>query len=68
MLENWIADYRYMAREYEWGVATYTFHPAVTGRGHRMLVLEQLIDTLAHEGAEFMTVEAAAAEFVARAG
>ena len=68
VLENWVADYRYMAREYEWGVATYTFHPLVTGRGHRMLVLEQLIDTLAREGAEFMTMEAAAAEFAARGG
>ena len=66
VLENWIADYRYMARECEWGVAIYTFHPLVTGRGHRMLVLEQLIDILAREGAEFMTVEAAAAEFEAR--
>ena len=68
VLENWIADYRYMAREYEWGVATYTFHPLVTGRGHRMLVLEQLIDTLAREGAEFSSLEAAAAEFAARGG
>ena len=68
VLENWIADWRYMAREYAWGVATYTFHPLVTGRGHRMLVLEGLIDTLAREGAEFMTVEAAAAEFAARGG
>ena len=68
VLENWIADYRYMAREYEWGVATYTFHPMVMGRGHRMLVLEQLIDILAREGAEFMTVEAAAAEFAMRGG
>ena len=33
-----------------------------------MLVLEQLIDILAREGAEFMTVEAAAAEFAARGG
>ena len=68
VLENWIADYRYMAREYEWGVAIYTFHPSVTGRGHRMLVLEELIDTLAREGAEFMTIEDAAAEFVERGG
>ena len=68
VLENWIADYRYMAREYEWGVAIYTFHPLVTGRGHRMLVLEQLMDILAREGAEFMTVEAAAAEFATRGG
>ncbi len=68
VLENWVADYRYMVREYEWGVVTYTFHPLVTGRGHRMLVLEGLMDTLAREGAEFMTVEAAAGEFAARGG
>ena len=68
VLENWVADYRYMVREYEWGVVTYTFHALVTGRGHRMLVLEGLMDTLAREGAEFMTVEAAAGEFAARGG
>ncbi|MCP5152580.1 MAG: polysaccharide deacetylase [Ectothiorhodospiraceae bacterium] len=66
VLENWIDDYRYMARELEFGIATYTFHPYVMGRGHRMLVLERLIETLAREGAEFLTMEQAAARFVAR--
>jgi len=36
VLENWIGDYDYMAREVDWGVITYTFHPYVIGRGHRM--------------------------------
>ena len=34
---------------------TYTFHPLVTGRGHRMLFLERLIQGLGRLGAEFVT-------------
>ncbi|NNE82550.1 MAG: polysaccharide deacetylase, partial [Alphaproteobacteria bacterium] len=41
---------------------TYTMHPYVIGRGFRMLALEGLIDKLAAEGAEFMTMEDAAKE------
>jgi hypothetical protein len=52
-----------MKREMEWGVITYTFHPFVIGRGHRMLALEGLIERLAAEGAEFMRMETAAELF-----
>jgi peptidoglycan/xylan/chitin deacetylase (PgdA/CDA1 family) len=44
-------------------VITYTFHPFVIGRGARMLILEKLIKKVKSEGAVFMTLEAAVAEF-----
>lgn len=65
---NWIDDYRYMAGNLEWGVITYTFHPSVIGRGHRMLVLERLLDELGSTGAHFVTMEAAAREASERLG
>ncbi len=63
VLDNWLNDFRYMRDHLEWGVITYTFHPFVIGRGHRMVALERLIRTLAENGATFMTLEDAAAEF-----
>jgi peptidoglycan/xylan/chitin deacetylase (PgdA/CDA1 family) len=66
VLENWLADFAYMKRTEEWGALVYTFHPYVVGRGHRMLMLEKLIDTLAAEGAVFLTLEEVEAEFRAR--
>ena len=67
VLQNWIDDFLYLKRNLEWGVITYTFHPFVIGRGHRMIALEKLIAKLEDEGAVFMTVEDAAAEYLARA-
>ncbi len=67
VLENWIDDFLYMKETMEWGVITYTFHPFVIGRGHRMIALEKLIQRLRREGATFMTMEAAARAFDARA-
>lgn len=66
VLENWIDDFLYMKENLEWGVITYTFHPFVIGRGHRMIALEKLIQRLRREGATFMTMEAAARAFDAR--
>jgi len=63
VLGNWIDDFLYLDRNLEWGVITYTFHPFVIGRGHRMVMLEKLLATLREHGAQFMTVEAAAAEY-----
>jgi peptidoglycan/xylan/chitin deacetylase (PgdA/CDA1 family) len=63
VLANWIDDFLYMKRETDWGIITYTFHPFVIGRGHRMLALERLIERLAAEGAEFMRMEKAAELF-----
>jgi len=63
VLENFVADFDYMTRNTEWGVLTYTFHPYVVGRGHRMIMLERLIHALMERGAEFCTMEAAVSEF-----
>jgi peptidoglycan/xylan/chitin deacetylase (PgdA/CDA1 family) len=60
--ENWLGDFRYMARQ-DWGIITYTFHPHVIGRGHRMLMLEALIDQLMSSGATFVAMEDAVAEY-----
>jgi peptidoglycan/xylan/chitin deacetylase (PgdA/CDA1 family) len=62
VLENWINDYLYMTR-LEWGIITYTFHPYCIGRGHRMMALERLIETLISKGATFMTMHEAALEY-----
>jgi peptidoglycan-N-acetylglucosamine deacetylase len=63
VLANWLDDYRYMVQTTDWGVLTYTFHPQVSGRGHRMLMLERLIQSLADLGAVFTRLDAAADEF-----
>ncbi len=63
VLANWIDDFLYMKRGTDWGIITYTFHPFVIGRGHRMMALERLIGRLASEGAEFMRMDAAAESF-----
>src|SRR4051812_6296402 len=67
VLGNWLADFRYLKQRLDWGVITYTFHPFVIGRGHRMLVLERLIKTLAEEGAQFARMDEAAELFDRRA-
>ncbi len=66
VLENWLDDFRYMVRETDWGVLTYTCHPYVIGRGHRMLMLERLIAGLRDLGAEFLAMEDAADAFLSR--
>jgi len=66
VLQNWIDDFVYMQQILDWGVLTYTMHPFVIGRGHRMLMLERLIGTLREGGAVFLSMEAAAAEFAER--
>ena len=50
----------------DFGILTYTFHPHVIGRGHRMMMLERLIQKLMEDGAVFMTMEAAMQEWLAR--
>jgi hypothetical protein len=44
-------------------VLTYTCHPFIIGRGHRLLMLEKLVDTLLERGARFVRMDAAVAEF-----
>ena len=66
VLENFVDDYTYMTRVCDFGILTYTFHPHVIGRGHRMMMLERLIQRLIEGGAEFMTMEGAMQEWQAR--
>jgi peptidoglycan/xylan/chitin deacetylase (PgdA/CDA1 family) len=61
--ENWFDDFAYMRDHHDWGVLTYTFHPHIIGRGHRMMMLERLIDRLADAGATFLTMERAVEEY-----
>jgi peptidoglycan/xylan/chitin deacetylase (PgdA/CDA1 family) len=68
VLGNWLDDFHYLERHLDWGVITYTFHPFVIGRGHRMLILDQLVATLKDRGAVFTTLESAAAEYEQRVG
>jgi peptidoglycan/xylan/chitin deacetylase (PgdA/CDA1 family) len=63
VLENWLADVRYMLRDFTDGVLTIVMHPEVIGRGHRFLMLEQLVDTIAEEGVELTTMGAVAEQF-----
>ena len=63
VLENWFDDFAYMRDHYDWGVLTYTFHPHVIGRGHRLIMLEALIRKLREAGARFVTMEQAVAEY-----
>ncbi len=66
VLQNWLDDFRYMTRTMDWGALTYTCHPFVIGRGHRMLMLERLILGLLEHGALFRTMAEALDEFLAR--
>ncbi len=67
VLENFVDDYTYMTRvQPDFGILTYTFHPHVIGRGHRMMMLERLIQKLMEDGAVFMTMEEAMGEWLAR--
>jgi peptidoglycan/xylan/chitin deacetylase (PgdA/CDA1 family) len=67
VLENWVDDFIYMTQIDDWGIITYTCHPYVIGRGHRMMMLERLVNQLREKGAEFMTMESAARVFDKRA-
>ncbi len=66
VIENFINEFRYMKKYYDWGILTYTFHPHVIGRGHRMFMLEHMIQVLKQEGAKFVTMETAVGEYKSR--
>ena len=68
VLQNWVDDFDYMTQTTEWGALTYTCHPFVSGRGHRMLMLERLIVRLKELGAAFTTMEDAAGEWLQGTG
>jgi peptidoglycan-N-acetylglucosamine deacetylase len=64
VMQSWLDEFLYMKKTVDWGVLTYTMHPFVIGRGHRMLALEDMVDKLGKEGAVFTTMEDAASEAV----
>jgi peptidoglycan/xylan/chitin deacetylase (PgdA/CDA1 family) len=66
VMENWLGDFTYMRDNYDWGIITYTFHPDVIGRGHRMIMLEKLVRALKDGGASFITMEEGVAEYRAK--
>lgn len=61
--ENWIQDFLYMRKSVEWGVLTYTCHPFIIGRGHRIMMLERLIERMKAEGAVFQRIDVTVDEF-----
>lgn len=67
VLGNFVDDFTYMTEVCpDFGILTYTFHPHVIGRGHRMMMLERLIKALLAGGAVFMSMEEAMTEWLAR--
>ncbi len=55
--EIWRGDFDYSYRHANGGVYALTMHPQVIGRGHRMLMLERLLQHIsAHEGVVFETI------------
>lgn len=62
--EIWRGEFDFMLREVPGGVLTLTMHPQVIGRGHRILMLERLIDYFTrHDGVRFATLGQVADEF-----
>jgi len=69
VLEIWQGDFDYLLRHEETGVFTVTMHPQVIGRGHRMAMLERLIQhVLDHPEARFARMGDLAQELATGAG
>lgn len=52
--EIWKDEFTFMYRDVPGGIYTLTMHPEIIGKGHRMLLLERLIDWMTtHDGLEF---------------
>jgi hypothetical protein len=51
----WAGNFDFMRREVPDGVFTLTMHPQVIGRGHRLLMLERLIEhMMSRPGVRFL--------------
>jgi peptidoglycan/xylan/chitin deacetylase (PgdA/CDA1 family) len=60
----WAADFDFLYQRLGSGVYTLTMHPQVIGRGHRILMLERLIEYMkGHEGVTFKTMGQVATEW-----
>ncbi|MEH7123093.1 polysaccharide deacetylase [Bacillus sp. JJ1503] len=64
MFKNWTGDVEYMLRDFQNGVLVATFHPQVSGRGHRLLGLEKWIDSLIEKGIVFSRLDSIADSFL----
>ena len=57
VFEVWAGDFDFLAQKLGRGVYTLTMHPQTIGRGHRMLLLERLIEHIQKtDGVEFTTM------------
>jgi peptidoglycan/xylan/chitin deacetylase (PgdA/CDA1 family) len=64
VLEIWSGEFEFMYRDVPGGVFTLTMHPQVIGRGHRLLMLEELIRNIkAYDGVVFARMGEAAEQF-----
>jgi peptidoglycan/xylan/chitin deacetylase (PgdA/CDA1 family) len=64
VLSVWWGEFEFLRRKLGSGVYTLTMHPQVIGRGHRMLMLEELLDRIAEAGGvEFTTLGEVASRF-----
>lgn len=62
--EIWAGDFDYLYDRLSAGVYILTMHPQAIGRGHRMLMLERLLDHISdREGVTFRTMTEVALEF-----
>jgi len=57
VFENWLGDVEYMLRDFENGLLVATIHPQVSGRGHRLLGLENWLDSLIDKGIAFSRMD-----------
>ncbi len=64
VFDVWAAEFHYLHEHVGEGVFTLTMHPQVIGRGHRLLMLERLIEYMTgHKGIAFRTMGDVAAEW-----
>ena len=53
----WAGEFEFLYKRLRKGVYTLTMHPQTIGRGHRMLMLESLLDHIqSHPGVRFQTM------------
>lgn len=62
--EIWAGDFDYLYDRVGEGVYTLTMHPQVIGRGHRLLMLEKLVEHIrSRPGVSFVTMSEVASEY-----
>ncbi|HET7056109.1 MAG TPA: hypothetical protein VFI12_06575, partial [Thermomicrobiales bacterium] len=67
--EIWKDEFSYMYRDVPNGIYTLTMHPEIIGKGHRIMLLERLVDWMAdHEGVAFARLGDAADQWRGQQG